>query len=112
MQNFKEVKNLANVEFEMKNNQLKIFISGEIDHHSAFSIKDIIDAQILNQSPQIAIMNFEKVTFMDSSGIGLILARYKFCQNCGTSLYVQGINHQTQKVLNLAGIKTIKEITN
>ena len=71
---------MANVEFEMKNNQLKIFISGEIDHHSAFSIKDIIDARILNQSPQIAIMNFEKVTFMDSSGIGLILARYKFCQ--------------------------------
>ena len=103
---------MANVEFEMKSNQLKIFISGEIDHHSVFAIKDIIDAQILNRSPQIAVMNFEKVTFMDSSGIGLILARYKFCQNCGTSLYVQGINHQTQKVLNLAGIKTIKEITN
>ena len=103
---------LANVDFEMKNNQLKIYISGEIDHHSAFTIKDVIDAQILKVSPKIAVMNFEKVSFMDSSGIGLILARYKFCQNCGTSLYVQGLNHQTQKVLNLAGIKSIKEITN
>lgn len=103
---------MANVEFEMKNNQLKIYISGEIDHHGAFSIKDIIDGQILRQSPSVAIMNFEKVTFMDSSGIGLILARYKFCQNCGTSLYVQGINQQTQRILSLAGIKTVKEITN
>ncbi|MBQ6895883.1 MAG: anti-sigma factor antagonist [Oscillospiraceae bacterium] len=107
-----EVIVLANVEFEVKNSQLKIYISGEIDHHSAFSIKDIIDAQILKVSPRTAVMNFEKVTFMDSSGIGLILARYRFCQNCGTSLYVQGLNSQTQKVLNLAGIKTIKEIIN
>ena len=109
---FKEVIILANVEFEMKNDQLKIFISGELDHHSVFSIKDIIDAQILNRAPKIAVMNFEKVTFMDSSGVGLILARYKFCQNCGTSLYVQGLNSQTQRVLALAGIKTIREITN
>ena len=112
MHKFKEVKLLANVEFEISNKQLKIFISGEIDHHSAFEIKDLIDAQILKCSPAVAIMNFEKVSFMDSSGVGLILARYKFCQNCGTSLYVQGLGLQTQKILSLAGIKAIKEITN
>lgn len=103
------MKILANVEFVMNKNQLKIYISGEIDHHSAFGIKDSIDAQLLNLSPAIAIMNFEKVTFMDSSGIGLILARYKFAQNCGTSLYVEGVNRQTQKILSLAGIKTLNE---
>ena len=103
---------MASVEFEINNSQLKIFISGEIAHHSAFQLKDVIDAQILKHSPSVAIMNFEKVTFMDSSGVGLILARYKFCQNCGTSLYVQSIGLQTQKILSLAGIKTIKEITN
>ncbi len=106
----KEVRTLANVEFEYKDDYLTIYLSGEIDHHSAFEIKDTIDCQLLHFSPKIAVMNFEKVTFMDSSGIGLILARYKFATNCGTSLYVQGLNRQTQRVLNLAGIKTIKEI--
>ena len=106
------MKKLANAEFEMENNQLNIYISGEIDHHSALSLKDIIDGQILRRSPAVAVMNFEKVTFMDSSGIGLILARYKFCQNCGTSLYVQGVSRQTQRILGLAGIKTIQEIAN
>lgn len=101
---------MANVEFETKNNQLKIFISGELDHHSVLSIKDIIDSQILHKSPRTAIMNFEKVTFMDSSGIGLVLARYRFCQNCGTSLYVQGLNSHNQRIISLAGIKSIKEI--
>ena len=102
---------MAEVEFKFKDNTLKIYISGEIDHHSAFRIKDTIDCQLLYYTPQTAVMNFEKVSFMDSSGIGLILARYKFAQNCGTSLYVQGLNAQTQRVLALAGIKTIKEIT-
>jgi len=102
---------LAETQFIYKDGTLKIYISGEIDHHSAFEIKDVIDSQLLHYNPKIAVMNFERVTFMDSSGIGLILARYKFAQNCGTSLYVQGLNLQTQKILSLAGIKTIKEIT-
>ena len=103
---------MAEVEFKYKDNTLKIYISGEIDHHSAFEIKDSIDCQLLYCNPKTAVMNFEKVSFMDSSGIGLILARYKFAQNCGTDLYVQGLNAQTQRVLALAGIKTIKELSN
>ena len=97
---------MADVQFSFTDNRLTIWISGEIDHHGAFSIKDVIDAQILRTAPQVAVMNFEKVTFMDSSGIGLILARYRFASNCGTTLIVQGVNQQTQKVLQLAGIKT------
>ena len=100
---------MADVEFEYGSGRLKIYISGEIDHHSAFKIRDMIDAQILHHSPMIAVMNFEKVSFMDSSGIGLILARYKFCQNTGTSLYVEGVNRHTRRILSLAGIKTINE---
>lgn len=101
---------MADIEFEYKNNILKIYISGEIDHHTVFRIKDTIDAQILKLSPKIAVMNFERVSFMDSSGVGLVLARYKFCQNCGVSLYVEGVSSQTQKILALAGIKTIRNI--
>ncbi len=103
---------MAGAEFEYNNNTLKIYISGEIDHHSALTLKDVIDAQLLKLSPRTAVMNFEKVTFMDSSGIGLVLARYKFCQLSGTSLYVEGVNRQTQKILALAGIKTINNIIN
>lgn len=100
------MKKLADVQFSLNEDRLVIYISGEIDHHGAFGIKDIIDAQLLRTAPKIAVMNFERVTFMDSSGIGLILARYRFAHNCGTTLYVQGVNRQTQKVLQLAGIKT------
>ena len=102
---------MANAEFVFTDNVLKVYISGEIDHHAAFGLKDIIDSHILASSAKMVILNFENVSFMDSSGVGLILARYKFCTDCGTSLCVQGINNQTQRILALAGIKTIKEIT-
>lgn len=101
-----EVKKLADVQFSLNGDRLTVYISGEIDHHGAYSIKDVIDAQILRTSPRVAVMNFERVTFMDSSGIGLVLARYRFASNCGTTLVVEGVNRQTQKVLQLAGIKT------
>ena len=97
---------MADVKFRYGNDRLNIYIFGEIDHHSAFKIKDSIDAQILKYSPKTAVMNFDGVTFMDSSGVGLVLARYKFCMNTGTSLYVEGVNSQTQRILSLAGIKT------
>ena len=101
---------LTDVDFKINAEKLTIYIYGEIDHHSAIKIRDSIDAQILNLMPKTAVMNFENVSFMDSSGIGLILARYKFCQNTGTRLYVEGVNRQTQKILALAGIKTINDV--
>lgn len=101
---------MTGVDFKTENGRLTIYISGEIDHHSAMKIKDSIDAQLLKLMPRVAVMNFENVTFMDSSGIGLVLARYKFCQNTGTSLYVAGVTRQTQKILALAGIKTINDV--
>lgn len=102
---------MATVEFVQEKTKLTANLIGEIDHHGAWQVRDIIDAQILKLMPRVVVMNFSKVTFMDSSGIGLVLARFKFCQDCGTSLYVEGINPQTGKILSLAGIKTIQDIS-
>ena len=96
----------------LENGRLTVALTGEIDHHCAKYYIQAIASKIEAYNPQICVLDFQEVSFMDSSGIGLILARYKFCQNCGTSLYVQGVTPQTQKILSLAGIKTIKEITN
>ena len=102
---------MTDVKFQYNGDRLTIYLMGEIDHHGSFKIKDAIDAHILKYSPHTAVMNFAGVTFMDSSGIGLVLARYKFCQHTGTSLYVEGVDRQTQRILSLAGIKFINEFT-
>ena len=85
-------------------------LDGDLDHHSAENLRERIDRE-LNRTGAVNIaFDFSRVSFMDSSGIGLILARYRFCQNTGTSLYVEGVNRQTQKILALAGIKTINDV--
>ncbi len=53
-------------------------------------------------------MDFSLVSFMDSSGIGLVLARYRFCKEINISVYVGEVNKQTQRILALAGIKSVK----
>ncbi len=52
-------------------------IIGEIDHHTARVLREEIDTKIIRTTPTVLVLDFEKVTFMDSSGIGLIMGRYK-----------------------------------
>lgn len=99
---------MTKVEFSHDKSKLTVYLHGEIDHHGARQVRGRIDSQVLKLMPRIVVMDFSHVTFMDSSGIGLVLARYKFCADCGATLYVEGVDRQTGKILALAGIKTIQ----
>ncbi len=101
---------MAKADFTIDKNKLTVYLHGEIDHHGAAMVRAEIDTRILKFMPKLAVINFSKVTFMDSSGIGLVLARYKLCADCGISLYVEGVDKHTSKILSLAGIKTIQTI--
>jgi len=101
---------MTKADFRYEKSGLTVFISGEIDHHGARQIRDIIDTQIIKVMPRIVVLDFTNVTFMDSSGIGLVLARSKLCRDCGASLYVEGVDKSTRRILALAGIKTIQNL--
>ncbi len=98
---------MAKVMFSKKDVTLKVLLYGDIDHHGAKSVRELIDNEILKTSPKVVILDFSNVEFMDSSGIGLVLARYRFCNNLSISLYVGAVSGQISKILSLAGIKTI-----
>ena len=101
---------MTKAEFLQDKSKLTVFLCGEIDHHGARSIRAEIDNQILKSMPKLVVMDFSKVTFMDSSGIGLVLARSRFCTDCGATLYVGNVDRQMSKILALAGIRTIQTI--
>ena len=101
---------MTKAEFLQEKGRLTVFLSGEIDHHGAAKIRYDIDSRILKAMPKVVVMDFTSVTFMDSSGIGLVLARQKTCRDCSASLYVSGIDRQTGKILALAGIRTIQNL--
>lgn len=80
-------------------------LSGEIDHHSANNLREPIDARITAVLPRVCVLDFSSVTFMDSSGIGLILGRHKLVQSLGGTVVVQNAPRNIRRMLAIAGIE-------
>ncbi len=98
------------VKIEFENEVLIAYLEGELDHHAAAPVREQIDAQIDLHRPKKVIIDFAELTFMDSSGIGLVMGRYKAAQAVGASLSVRNVSMQTYKVMRLSGIDRIAVI--
>lgn len=85
-------------------------LSGEIDHHSAKELRSNIDLAIERHSPRTLILDFDGVTFMDSSGIGLVMGRYKAVKLCGGCIIIENTGSQIKKVMRLAGLDRLAVI--
>lgn len=89
------------------NDSLIIKFIGDIDNLVSNNYKSKLETIINENKYKKVIMDFEDVTFIDSSGIGLILGRYNQLKKTNGTLYVCGVNKQTEKIFNIAGIWTI-----
>ena len=90
--------------------KLTIFLSGEIDHHSSIEIREQIDAEILKTHPKEVVLNFKGVTFMDSSGIGLIMGRYRLASSYGGGVSITETSSYLKRVMRIAGLDSIVTI--
>ena len=86
------------------------YLSGEIDHHSARSIRAEIDDTVNRARPASLILDFRDVGFMDSSGIGLVMGRYALMQELGGELQVVNLSGHIKKVMKLAGLDRLAVI--
>ncbi len=102
-----------NVTIESSKNLIIAYLIGEIDHHTCADIRERIDDTISFKKPQHLILDFKNVSFMDSSGIGLVMGRYRLMQNFHGTMEIRNVTPQTKKLMELAGlgaIAIIKEI--
>ena len=86
-------------------------LSGEIDHHNAKDLRSQLDKYIISTQPRELVMDFKNITFMDSSGIGLIMGRTKLLGECGGRVEVRSPQPYIKRVLRLSGIERIVKIT-
>ena len=82
-------------------------ISGDLDHHSAAPIREAIYRMAESAMPKVLVLDFGGVGFMDSSGIGLIMGRYKLMDSMGGSVRVEHASPQLKKVIKLAGLSLL-----
>ena len=95
---------MAKVCFVPAQGTLAAYLTGEIDHDAAQALRREIDAQIDARMPELLTMDFSGVTFMDSSGVGLILGRGRQMSGLGGRLVVQNAPDTVRRMLDLAHI--------
>ena len=98
------------VETKYSDDVLTAKIYGEIDHRRAQSIRTKIDAQTQMHKPKELKLDFSNVSFMDSSGIGLIMGRYKLMKSVSGRIRVENLSPSAYKVMKLAGLERLGEI--
>ena len=99
------------VVFQKKQRKLTALLSGEIDHHSAEALRTQIDRRLSQDKPEILCLDFADVSFMDSSGVGLVMGRYRKLHTCGGVLELRGMSGAVLRIMRLSGIEQIATIT-
>lgn len=85
-------------------------LSGDIDHHTARELRTLIDIAVTENDPAELILDFSGVTFMDSSGIGLVMGRYKLMNERGGKLTIAKTPGYISKVMKVAGVNRLARI--
>jgi stage II sporulation protein AA (anti-sigma F factor antagonist) len=94
----------------MKGDTLVIRLSGELDHHSAATVREEIDALIdENKQAKRLIFDMKGLIFMDSSGIGMIIGRYKRMAARGGTVAVRDPGKHVDRIFTMSGIYQIVE---
>lgn len=95
---------MATVNLSAAGDVLYAYLTGEIDHDAAQSLRMQLDDALISRSPRMLVLDFSGVGFMDSSGVGLILGRQRIATALGTTLSIRHTPPQLLRVLQLARI--------
>ena len=93
--------------YVVKGNCLIIHLDKELDHHLTEQLRSPVDEIIDRRGIRYVIMDFENKSFMDSSGIGFIMGRYKKIAPCKGKIYVANLGRGRERIFKIAGLYTI-----
>lgn len=99
-----------NIGFEHVDRLLVVKIDGDIDHHSCEEIRSRIDKEVTIKNPRSILFNMEHVGFMDSSGIGVLIGRYKLIANNGGKAGMINVKPQIMRLCEICGLQKIIQI--
>lgn len=95
--------------YSITDDTMVVKLARELDHHNSVPIREEIDKQIYSGRVRNIIFDFENTTFMDSSGIGVILGRHRILKNVGGVIAVTNISKSVDRLLTISGIYKIVE---
>lgn len=97
-------------DFQIIDNCLMVRMPKEVDHHLASYISENADHYIMEDEVEHVVFDFEDTRFMDSSGIGIIMGRYRKIACFGGRVYAIHVDRQIRRILDLSGLNKIVEV--
>lgn len=98
------------MKYQVQENCLTIFLPNELDHHNAEEIRKNADSLIDEHQIKCVIFDFSDTNFMDSSGIGVIMGRYKRVYLLGGEVWAVHTSERMKKILTMSGVTRIIHI--
>lgn len=93
-----------NVKLKVAGKTLVVRMAGELDHHAADGLRTQIDSRVAGGLATNVLFNFQAVNFMDSSGLGMILGRYKAVRERGGKVLACSLQPAVSRVFELSGL--------
>ena len=87
--------------------RLLVGLDGELDHFCAQSVRRELDSMLRDPTVRQLILDFSGLTFMDSSGIGVILGRYRVLRERGGSMGVIHMNDHVSRIFHMSGMDRV-----
>ena len=98
------------LETQMINDSLVVKIKGELDLLTAETFRNLVERAINQENAQNLILDMEQLDFIDSSGLGVILGRYRRIREQGGNMAIVGVKPHVKRILELAGIMGIVKV--
>ncbi|KYH31635.1 STAS domain-containing protein [Neomoorella mulderi] len=96
--------------FSMEGKELWVRVKGEVDLESADALRRELEASLDHAHPEVLMLDLEGVTFMDSSGLGVILGRYRRLKKQGGRVVICRPQPQVRRLLEISGLSKIMTI--
>lgn len=97
-------------QFKVIDSYLMVKLPEEIDHHQSNYISKEADRYIVHENINHIVFDFEDTKFMDSSGIGIIMGRYKKIACFGGKVFAIHPNKQIRRIITISGLSKVLEI--
>jgi stage II sporulation protein AA (anti-sigma F factor antagonist) len=89
---------------EVKKKVLCIRLAGELDHHTAEELRQKVNDIVEKRQIEHMVFNLQDLSFMDSSGLGVILGRYKQIKNSGGEMVVCSVSPPIRRLFDMSGL--------
>ena len=95
------------VKSKLYDNTLFVNLIGELDEHNANGVRKDLDSLLNQKNYKQVVVDLSELEFMDSTGIGVLIGRYKLIKDTGIPIFISNPNNQVDKIFRMTGIYSI-----